>query len=114
MPAAPASRAMPIMRSNFSRTSFRRKMRAYLAERASRRRERRFGWKAFSAPTVANDEARLHSMTKAARDLGHSGAPGVSPRIERDCQWRRIENNPRRRRIASSRSSGAKAGMTSG
>lgn len=69
---------MPITRSNFSQTSFQRKMLAYLAVYASRLHERQFGWKAFRVLTVTTDEARMRSMIEVAQSLGHAGALGAS------------------------------------
>jgi DNA-binding Lrp family transcriptional regulator len=69
---------MPITRSNFSQTSFQRKMRAYLAVYGSRLHERQFGWKAFRVLTVTTDEARMRSMIEAARSLDQSGGPGAT------------------------------------
>lgn len=69
---------MPIARSNFSQTSFQRKMRAYLSAQATRLHERQFGWKAFRVLTVTTDSTRIRSMIDAARRLNVPGSLGAS------------------------------------
>ncbi len=68
---------MPIVRSNFSQTSFQRKMRAYLSAQAARLHERQFGWKAFRVLTVTTDPVRIQSMIDAARKLNVPGSLGA-------------------------------------
>jgi DNA-binding Lrp family transcriptional regulator len=60
---------MPIVRSDFSQTSFERKLRAYLTAYAARMHERHFGWKTFRVLTVTTDQYRMQSMKEALRRL---------------------------------------------
>jgi DNA-binding Lrp family transcriptional regulator len=69
---------MPVVRANFSQTSFERKMHAYLTAHAAKAHEQRFGWNTFRVLTVTTDEHRLHSMQKALRELHVPHSPGTS------------------------------------
>jgi DNA-binding Lrp family transcriptional regulator len=69
---------MPIVRADFSQTSYERKMRSYLTAHASKRHERQFGWKTFRVLTVTTDENRAHSMTETLRKIHVAHSPGPS------------------------------------
>ena len=69
---------MPIVRANFSQTSFDRKMRAYLSAHAAREHERHFGWKTFRVLTVTTDATRIQSMREALSDIYVPHSPGPS------------------------------------
>lgn len=69
---------MPVSRSDFSQTSFERKMRAYLTAHASKQHERQFGWKTFRVLTVTTDCYRAHSMMEALQNLNVPHSPGNS------------------------------------
>jgi hypothetical protein len=69
---------MPIERSDFSQTSFERKMRAYLTAHAAKQHERHLGWKTFRVLTVTTDEYRTRSMMEALRRLRVPHSPGAS------------------------------------
>jgi hypothetical protein len=69
---------MPIVRRDFTQTSFVKKMRAYLAAHAAGVHGRHLGWKSFRVLVVTTDRHRLRSMTEALHQLHipHSlGAP---------------------------------------
>lgn len=69
---------MPVVRSDFSQTSFERKMRAYLTAHAAKAHERHFGWKTFRVLTVTTDHYRTQSMKEALRALRVPHSPGGS------------------------------------
>jgi hypothetical protein len=60
---------MPVRRSNLVRTSFERKMRAYLSAHAAKQHERHFGWKTFRVLTVTTDEHRVQTMKESLRNI---------------------------------------------
>src|SRR5262249_7893561 len=67
---------MPVSRSDFGRTSFKRKMQAYLAAYAAQQHERQFGWKTFRVLTVTTDQQRARSLIEARRELHAPQIPG--------------------------------------
>ena len=67
---------MPVVRADYSQTSFERKMRAYLAAYAAKQHERQFGWKTFRVLTVTTDEHRMRSMMQALRNIRAPNTPG--------------------------------------
>jgi hypothetical protein len=70
--------AMPISRSNFTQSSFQKKMRAYLAAHAARQHEKQFGWKTFRLPVVTTDEHRIQSMMSTLRTIHMPRSVGPS------------------------------------
>jgi DNA-binding Lrp family transcriptional regulator len=68
---------MPIVRRDFSQTSFERKMCAYLTAHAARQHERQFGWKAFRVLTITTDRHRKRSMMEALQRLHVPHSPGA-------------------------------------
>jgi hypothetical protein len=70
---------MPVTRSDFSQTSFERKMRAYLTAYAAKAHERHFGWNSLRVLTVTTDAHRLRLMTDVLKQLHvpHSPGPGL-------------------------------------
>jgi DNA-binding Lrp family transcriptional regulator len=68
---------MPIVRRDFSQTSFERKMRAYLTAHAARQHERQFGWKAFRVLTITTDHHRKRSMMEVLQRLHVPHSPGA-------------------------------------
>lgn len=69
---------MPIVRADFEKTSFERKMRAYLSAYAAKQHEQQFGWKAFRVLTVTTDHHRAQSMIAALRNVHVAHSPGSS------------------------------------
>lgn len=69
---------MPVVRTDFSQTSFERKMRGYLTAYAAKQHEKQFGWKAFRVLTVTTDQARKQSMQEALRRIRVPHSPGPS------------------------------------
>jgi hypothetical protein len=67
---------MPISRSDLTQTSFKRKMRAYLAAHASGQHEHQFRWKTFRVLTVTTDRNRWQSMLEALSQLDAPQSPG--------------------------------------
>jgi hypothetical protein len=56
---------MPVVRSDFSQTSFERKMRAYLGAHAAKQHEQHFGWESFRVLVVTTDGYRMQTMISA-------------------------------------------------
>lgn len=70
---------MPVTRSDPKKTSFEKKMRAYLGAHATKQHIRQFGWQSFRVLTVTTDVDRMRSMQDALRDIHipHSPAAGL-------------------------------------
>jgi hypothetical protein len=60
---------MPVSRSDFGQTSFKRKMQAYLAVHAAKLHQQQFGWNAFRVLTVTTDQQRVRSLADSRREL---------------------------------------------
>lgn len=60
---------MPVVRRDFSQTSFERKMRCYQAAYAARKPDRQFRWTGFRILTVTTNERRTQSMLEALRHM---------------------------------------------
>ena len=69
---------MPVVRTDFTQTSFERKMRGYLTAYAAKQHEKQFGWKAFRVLTITTDEYRIRSTLEELRKLRVPGGPGPS------------------------------------
>jgi hypothetical protein len=69
---------MPVVRTDFTQTSFERKMRGYLTAYATKQHEKQFGWKAFRVLTITTDRARKQSIQEALRRIRVPHSPGAS------------------------------------
>lgn len=69
---------MPVVRTDFTQTSFERKMRGYLTAYAAKQHEKQFGWRAFRVLTITTDPARERSMQEALRRIRIPQSPGAS------------------------------------